>query len=136
MAEQSQPTSGAPSVFVLKTEEHFGIVYDSTHSNFHDSMASTNCVLRPRKVDTGKRYLMDPENRTVAILIVDVPASKSNVSVLSRVKDCVRERSLGPFMTGSSNFIPQTDANKAWKNDWDLDWRFGNYISIGVRLNR
>jgi hypothetical protein len=100
-------------------------------------MASKNRVLRPHKHDTAKRYLLDPENRTVAILIVGVPASEpANVSVLSQVKSYLKEGGLGSFTAGFSSFIPPMHMNKAWKNDWGLDWKFGNYIRIGVGLNR
>jgi hypothetical protein len=138
MAEQSKQTQGTSSAFILKTEEHFGVIYDSTYSLLSGSAASHEYrVLRPYKPDTGKRYLLDSENRTVATLILDVPATEpANVPVLSRVKSYVREGGLGSFVAGFSSSIPIMNTNKAWKNDWGLDWRFGNYIRIDMRLNR
>ncbi|TLD39475.1 hypothetical protein E2P81_ATG00462 [Venturia nashicola] len=109
-----------PIVFALCLDEGqlWERLFDKMYADQIDSLSSKYRIVRARKPDAAKRWLANPENKPIAILIID-PAG-----------------GIAVFMANFSGFINLDDMDKLWKHHWGLDWKVGAYHRTEVHLNR
>jgi hypothetical protein len=133
-----QQTPDKPVVFLLNLdkEQQFEDLFDSIYPDLINSLCDKYRVQRARTVVPAKRYLSDPANHPVAILLPDPAlAQKKNYPVLEQVTNYVKAGGVAIFAASFSSFISPPDMNKFW-NTWGLSWKFGDYHRTDVFLNR
>ncbi|TID27705.1 hypothetical protein E6O75_ATG00472 [Venturia nashicola] len=126
-----------PIVFALRLDDGqlWERLFDKMYADQIDSLSSKYRIVRARKPDAAKRWLANPENKPIAILITD-PGAVSNVAILDLVKGYVQAGGIAVFMANFSSFINLDDMDKLWKHHWGLDWKVGAYHRTEVHLNR
>ena len=133
-----QPTPEKPVLFILNLDkdQQYENFFDSIYPDLIESLCSKYRVQRARAVDPAKRYLSDPANRPVAILVTDpTVAKKKKSAILEQVINNVKAGGVAIFAANFSSFITPPDMDKFW-NTWGLGWTFGNYHRTDVFLNR
>jgi hypothetical protein len=136
MAEQA---SEKPVVFLLNLDK--GQVYeglfDSMYSNLVHSLAAKYRLQRARTLSAAQRYLSDPANQPIAILLPDpAVALEENSAILEQVKSHVKAGGIAIFAATFSSFISPPALDEFWEKTWGLRWKYGSYHRTDVHLNR
>lgn len=128
-----------PAVFILclDDEQPWGGLFDNMYTDQIDSLSSKYLIVRARKPDAAKRWLANPQNKPIAILITDPGVVQpSNAGVLDLVKAYVQAGGVAVFMANFSSFMRPDDMDRLWKDQWGLNWKMADYHRTDLHLNR
>ncbi|RDI87296.1 hypothetical protein Vi05172_g2939 [Venturia inaequalis] len=128
-----------PLVFMLclDDEQPWEGLFDNIYTDQIDSLSSKYRIVRARKPDAAKRWLANPENKPIAVLITDPGVVQpSNAVVLDLVKAYVQAGGIAVFMANFSSFMRPEDMDKLWKDQWGLNWKMAAYHRTDLHLNR
>lgn len=137
MASPSQSTTKA-SVFVvnLGQGEIYQNFWDELYQDLITPLTAKYRVQRVRRRDHALRWLREPANKPVAILVPDSGVLlQGNRDVPNLIYDHAMRGATVLFHASFSSFAVPDEMATLWEK-WGTKWRAGDYVRTITQLNR
>ena len=125
-------------MFVAQIDKEWGFegFFDGIYGDVIEEILKKYNMQRARDPNVAFRYLRDPTNHPIAVLVPDAGIIKGkHKKVMDEIRTYVHNGGIADFACSFSSFMGMDVMNGFWKS-WGKDWVMSEYCRVEASVTR